>query len=123
MRQTTSLLGMSSCTSADCYGLTAGWSNQGVLNVDLMRMDHVWLARRPSALIHRDLGMVFCLATLIAMNGGRKQLVALQLADQPLPALARLIIAKKAAASIFWEELADFVSLNLCPTDWLPAVP
>ena len=41
----------------------------------------------------------------------------------PLPVLARLIIAKKVAASMFWDMLADFVSLNLCPTDWLPAVP
>ena len=72
-------------------------------------MDHVRLERRPSAFIHRDLWMVLCLASFIAMNGGRKQLVALQLADQPLPALARLIIVKKAAASMFWDMLADFL--------------
>ena len=66
--------------------------------------------------------MVICLAALLAMNGGRKRLVALQLAEQPLPALARLIIAKKVAATMFWDMLADFVSLKLCPADWLPAV-
>ena len=87
-------------------------------------MDHIWLAHRPSAFIHRDLCMVICLPALIAMNGGRKRLVALQLADQPaLPALALLIIAKKVAASLVWDMLTDFVSLKLCPTDWLPAVP
>jgi len=66
--------------------------------------------------------MVICLSALLAMNGGRKRLVALQLAEQPLPALARLIIAKKVAATMFWDMLADFVSLKLCPVDWLPAV-
>jgi hypothetical protein len=56
------------------------------------------------------------------MNGGRKRLVALQLADQRLPVLAQLMIAKKVAAAIFWDMLADFVNLKLCPVHWLPLV-
>jgi hypothetical protein len=87
-----------------------------------LRVDHVWLARPPSPSIHHDLWMVISLAALLGMNAGRKRLVALQLADERIPVLAQLLIAKKVAAATFWDMLADYVNLKLCPIEWLSAV-
>jgi hypothetical protein len=57
------------------------------------------------------------------MDKGRRLLTALQQAEQPLPCPAQLLIAQKVAAAAFWDMLADFVGLALCPAAWLIEVP
>ena len=94
----------------------------GCVQCEPLRMDHVWLARRPSYSLHPDLWLVICIAALLGMNAGRKRLVALRLAADHLPILPQLMIAKKVAAAMFWDMLADFVYLKLYPVDWLSSV-
>lgn len=88
-----------------------------------LRPDHVWLARVPSQQLHAGLWLVISQAALLAMDKGRRLLTALQQAEQPLPCPAQLLIAQKVAAAAFWDMLADFVGLALCPAAWLIEVP
>ena len=95
----------------------------GYVGGQQLRPDHVWLARVPSQQLHAGLWLVISQAALLAMNRGRRLLTALKMAEQPLPAPARLLIARKVAATAFWDMLADFVGLALCPAAWLTQVP
>ena len=88
-----------------------------------LRPDHVWLARVPSPQLHAGLWLVISQAALLAMDKGRRFLTALQQATPPLPCPAQLLIAQKVAAAAFWDMLADFVGLALCPAAWLVEVP
>jgi hypothetical protein len=80
------------------------------------------------------------LAALIAMDKGRKMLVAWRLAADaaqphgrmggqgaqqqapPPPLPQRIPIASRVAAATFWDMLQDFVGLGLAPAPWLADV-
>ena len=91
----------------------------GLVSPAALRCDHVWLARCPSAQVHPKLWMVVCLSALLAMNGARKCLVALCRGDRRLPGHVACIIAARVAKAQFWDMLADFVGLKLCPDRWM----
>ena len=63
--------------------------------------------------------MVVCLSALLAMNGGRKRLFALCRGSRSLPGPLACNIAARVATAQFWDMLADFVGLKLCPARWL----
>lgn len=91
----------------------------GLLSPAALRCDHVWLARCPSPQMHPKLWMVVCLSALLAMNGGRKRLFALCRGSRSLPGHLACNIAARVATAQFWDMLADFVGLKLCPARWL----
>jgi hypothetical protein len=91
----------------------------GLVSPAALRCDHVWLARCPSAHVHPKLWMVVCLSALLAMNGARKCLFALCRGDRRLPGHVACIIAARVAKAQFWDMLADFVGLKLCPDRWM----
>jgi hypothetical protein len=69
--------------------------------------------------VHPKLWMVVCLSALLAMNGARKCLIALCRGDRRLPGHVACIIAARVAKAQFWDMLADFVGLKLCPDRWM----
>ena len=91
----------------------------GLVSPAALRCDHVWLARCPSPQVHPRLWLVVCLSALLAMNGGRKSLFALCRGPRGLPGHLACNIAVRVAKAQFWDMLADFVGLKLCPARWL----
>ena len=85
---------------------------------------NLWLARPPPG-IHRGVWDVTCLASLAAMDGGRRMMVARSMAAPPdtPPDPALPAAAARHAVARLWILLEDFCSVGTAPFSWRAEVP
>ena len=84
---------------------------------------HLWLAQPPPT-IHAGVWEAVCLAAVAAMDGGRRQMTARQLATPATAAGPELAAAaSRHAVARLWELLQDFCSVGAAPASWRGEVP
>jgi hypothetical protein len=88
----------------------------------VVRRVNVWLCRPPTPLMHVGVWQVACLAGIISMNKGRQLMYRLAREQPALSGQQRVEIACKVAVATFWDMLADFVGVGMCPPQWMAAV-
>ena len=102
-------------------------------NGQALARHHIWLMQPTVGAIHAGVWHVVCLAAVLGMDKGRKLLTGWRLAvdaggsqgrgsqdSSHPPALPdRIPTASRVAVATFWDYLADFVGLKLCPVTWL----
>ena len=91
---------------------------------------HLWVGRLPHEGLHTGVWRVVMLAALLGMDKARQLLAKWRLQarnGQPVPQhvatpAQQLQVACRVAVATLWDMLNDFVSLRLCPAEWLVGV-
>ena len=80
----------------------------------------IWLGRAPPA-VHSGVWDVVCLATVTAMDHGRRRMYALSAG--PPQATPIHVTCARSSVGTFWSLLADFVVLRCAPDTWRQQLP